>query len=76
MKGALDSIKLQMLRTEIVRNVRNREILGGYIFKAKERYHYPAFGRASGWAHNLLSLAFAAEWNPKHPSYCKCSVVL
>ena len=28
-----------------------------------------------GWAHSLLSLAFAARWNPKHPSYCKYSVV-
>ena len=35
MKGALDSIKLQMLRTEIVRNVRNREILGGTSSKPR-----------------------------------------
>ena len=28
-----------------------------------------------GWAHSLLSLAFTAQWNPKHPSYCKYMVV-
>ena len=28
-----------------------------------------------GRAHSLLSLAFADRWNPKHPSYCKYSVV-
>ena len=26
-------------------------------------------------SHSLLSLALAAKWNPKHPSYCKYSVV-
>ena len=73
MKGVLDSIELQMLRT--VDYVRERNFLREtHVQRNLERIQYLILG-GYGRARSLLSLTFAAQWNPKHPSYCKYSVV-
>ena len=55
--------------------VRERIFLERHMFKAEwnavSNLSWVGYGRA----HSLFSLAFATRWNPKHPSYCKHSVV-
>ena len=67
MKGILDSIDLRMLgRADYIRE---RSIFGEshvYSYGTPSVFH---FGREIGWVDSLLSLAFAARWNPKHRSY-------
>ena len=60
-----DSIKLRMLwRANYVRLTCSQPQNSQYIHK---------LGWETGWAHSLLSLAFATRWNQKHPSYiCIC----
>ena len=70
----MDSIVLEMLRR--VGYVRESVIsLERHMFKAEWNAASTLSWMGYGWAHSLLSLAFAARWNPKHPSYCKYSVV-
>ena len=67
MKGVLDSIELWMLRRADY--MRERNILGeshNCSYKTLPVFH---FWQEIGWAGSLLSLAFAARWNPKDPSY-------
>ena len=74
MKGVLDSIELRMLRR--VDYVRESAIsLERHMFTAELNAVSTLFWEEYRWAHSLLSLAFAARWNPNHPSYCKYSVV-
>ena len=67
MKGVLDSIKLRMLRRADY--MREHNILGESHVYSYGRLSVVHIGRENGWADTLLSLAFAARWNPKHPSY-------
>ena len=65
--GVFDSIELQILRRADY--VRERKLLNDSHFRSYETQsvHKPGWG--IGWAHSLLSLAFVARWNQKHPSY-------
>ena len=68
MKGVLDSIELSMPRRADY--MRDRNILGeshvhSYFWNAVSPFYWVSYG----WARSLLSLAFTARWNPKHPSY-------
>ena len=49
--------------------MRERNILGeSHVYS----YGMPSvfdIWQENGWADSLLSLAFSAGWNPKHPSY-------
>ena len=68
MKGVLDSIELWVLRRADYMRVRN--ILGeshvhSYFWNAVSTFYWVSYG----WARSLLSLAFTARCNPKHPSY-------
>ena len=74
MKGVLDSTELRNVRR--VNYMRESVIsLERHMFKAEwnavSNLSWVGYWRAP----SLLSLAFAAPWNPKHPSYCRYSVV-
>ena len=76
MKGVLDSMELRILKR--VDNMRERESvisLERHMFKAEWNTVSYLSWVGHGRAHSLLSLAFAARWNPKQSSYCKYSVL-
>ena len=49
--------------------VRERKLLRDSHVHSHETQSVHKIGWETGWAHSLLSLAFAARWNQKHPSY-------
>ena len=74
MNGVLDYMELRILKR--VDNMRESVIsLERHMFKAEWNTVSNLSWVGHGWTHSLLSLAFAARWNPKHSSYCKYSVV-
>ena len=49
--------------------MRERKLLRDSHVHSHETQSVHKIGWETGWAHSLLSLAFAARWNQKHPSY-------
>ena len=74
MKGVLNSIKLWMLRkARYVSTLMPSQMQGTDSIPWFWTCTLQGFYDLS---HSLLSLAFTAQWNTKHPSYWKYSVVL
>ena len=48
--------------------VRERKLLRDSHVHSHETQSVHKLGWETGWAHSLLSLAFATRWNQKHPS--------
>ena len=59
--------ELRMLRR--AHYVRKRKLLRDSHLHSHETQSVHKLGSETGWAHSLLSLAFATRWNQKHPSY-------
>ena len=67
MMGVFDSIELRMLRRADY--VRERKLLRDSHVHSHETQSVHKLGWETGWAHSLLSLALATQWNQKHPLY-------
>ena len=65
--GVFDSIELRMLRRG--NYMRERKLPRDSPVYNHEMQSVHKLGWETGWAHSLLSLAFATRWNQKHPSY-------
>ena len=67
MMSVFDSIELQMLRRADY--MRERKLLRDSHVHSHETQSVHKLVWETGWAHSLLSLAFASRLNQKHPSY-------
>ena len=65
--GVFDSVVLRMLRRG--NYMRERKLPRDSHVYNHEMQSVHKLGWETGWAHSLLSLAFATQWNQKHPSY-------
>ena len=75
MMGVFYSIELRMLRrADYV--VKEPKLLRDSHVHSHERQSVHKLGWGIGWAHSLLSLAFATRWNRKHPSYVNIRLFL
>ena len=66
MKGVLDSIELRMLRTG---DCLPTQAHPTQVLTALRSFERVTLQGCYGLSDSLLSLAFATQWNPKHPTY-------